>query len=201
MEKKARIYWSEQTESTNTDAWELASCDSEQSANLSVIATRWQTAGRGQGDHKWHSAPGENLTFTIILRYDGRKGSFAPFPAAKQKAVSDLTARAVVDYLALHGVEAWIKQPNDIYVEDRKICGMLIKHCVRAGYLKYSILGIGININESSFPEDLPNPTSLILELKRLGREECSYYETDRELEKFLAVFDSACARLFTEVQ
>ncbi|MBS7291649.1 MAG: hypothetical protein KIG58_04890, partial [Bacteroidales bacterium] len=107
MEKKARIYWSEQTESTNTDAWELASADSEHSANLSVIATRWQTAGRGQGDHKWHAAPGENLTFTIILRYDGRKGSFAPFPAAQQKAVSDLTAQAVVDYLAGHGVEAW----------------------------------------------------------------------------------------------
>ena len=200
MEKKARIYWSEQTESTNTDAWELASADSEHSANLSVIATRWQTAGRGQGDHKWHAAPGENLTFTIILRYDGRKGSFAPFPAAQQKAVSDLTAHAVVDYLAGHGVEAWIKQPNDVYVEGRKICGMLIKHCVRSGFLKYSILGIGININETEFPSDLPNPTSLLLELRRLGKDVNARYETDRELDRFLAVFESACARLFTEI-
>ena len=85
-------------------------------------------------------------------------------------------------------------------MEDRKICGMLIKHCVRSGFLKYSILGIGININETEFPSDLPNPTSLLLELRRLGKDVNARYETDRELDRFLAVFESACARLFTEI-
>lgn len=196
---KAEIYWLKESESTNTEAWDRILNSSEGSANLSVIAAERQTSGRGQGDHVWHSEPGKNLTFTIILRYGNEKGMFLPFPAIDQKAISDMTAQAVVDYLATKGLKAWIKQPNDIYIEARKICGLLIKHSLRKDCLQHTIVGIGLNINECNFPEHLPNPTSLMLELRRLGQNP-EDFDVKKELQDFLEIYEKACSQLFTLV-
>jgi len=183
------IYWLDEVDSTNGEAQRRISAESEGSANLSVIAARSQTCGRGQGDHSWHSAPGENLTLSIILRYedvitekDAEVGSgvgvgecveetlMRAVPAGEQHAVSALAALTVIDYLAKKGIVAHIKLENDIYIgscvaEGRKICGILIKHHVRGARLTDSVIGLGININQKDFPADLPNPTSVVLEL------------------------------------
>ncbi|MCQ2143905.1 MAG: biotin--[acetyl-CoA-carboxylase] ligase [Bacteroidales bacterium] len=149
------IIWYDSLPSTNDEAWKaLDGLD-----NLSVLAAREQTAGRGQGDHKWHSRAGENLTFTIVLKWEPE-----PFPASREKEISDAAAGAVVAYLASKGVTARIKYPNDIYVGDKKICGLLIKHRLRGTGLTATIVGVGLNLNEKDFPSDLPNPTSLALE-------------------------------------
>ena len=125
--------------------------------NLSIVAARSQTAGRGQGSHTWHSTPGENLTFSILYRFTG------PFSLAASDAllITQVTTLGLRDYLLGQGVEARIKWPNDIWVADRKICGILIENVLEEGFLRESIVGIGLNLNETDWPAELPNPVSL----------------------------------------
>lgn len=149
------IIWVQRSESTNS---ELKAHISEYD-NLSVIAASEQTAGRGQGDHKWFSSPATNLTFSILFR-------FGPgFPVSARTAdavlVTWISTLAVRDYLLEKGIESRIKWPNDIWVDERKICGMLIENISCAGMLEASISGIGVNVNQESWPEELPNPISM----------------------------------------
>ena len=125
--------------------------------NLSIVATREQTAGRGQGSHTWHSSPGLNLTFSILYRFDG------PFSLDASEAIliTQVTSLALRDYLLERGVSARIKWPNDFWVGERKICGILIENELAGKSIRRSITGIGLNLNESAWPEDLPNPVSL----------------------------------------
>lgn len=153
MTKTNDIIWLDETKSTN----EYARSHIERLDNLSVVAALSQTQGRGQGNHKWHSQKGQNLTFSVILKNPQIK-------ASGQSVISDTTAKAVVCLLENHGIEAWIKPPNDIWVEDKKICGLLIEHSLRADHISWTIIGIGLNVNQISFPEELPNPTSMALE-------------------------------------
>lgn len=121
----------------------------------SVMVTAYiQTAGHGQRGNGWESAPGQNLTFSVLYHPES-------FRAVDQFSMSEATALAVVDFLALHGVEAKVKWPNDIYVGDKKICGILIKHSLMGSEISNSILGVGININQTLFVSDAPNPISL----------------------------------------
>ncbi len=121
-----------------------------------VIALE-QTAGRGQRGNRWISRAGENLTFSIVL-----EPCF--LPAARQFMLSECVALAVTDLLSSCGVEALIKWPNDIYVGDRKICGILIENDLCGANLSRSIVGVGLNVNQRDFDPSLPNPTSLLLE-------------------------------------
>lgn len=153
MENGCGIIWLDVTDSTNDEARRhLSDFD-----NLSVVAAWAQTAGRGQGDHTWTSAPGENLTFSLVL-----KAPPLPLVAAPDLLlVTQLITRSLREYLLQKGVQARIKWPNDIYVGDRKICGILIENVLESGFLRDSIVGIGLNLNQVRFPADLPNPVSL----------------------------------------
>ena len=153
MTKKYDIIWLDEVESTNKYVQKhIDSLD-----NLSVVSVLSQTAGRGQGDHKWHSQSGQNLLFSILLKQPD-------IPANRQSEISDAVAYSIVKLLERHGIEAWIKPPNDIWVGTKKICGILIEHSLRSGRISWSIIGIGLNVNQTVFPEDLPNPTSMALE-------------------------------------
>jgi BirA family biotin operon repressor/biotin-[acetyl-CoA-carboxylase] ligase len=103
------------------------------------------------------TAPGENLTFSIVLK------DFDIMPK-ELVAISQITALSIVDFLSLYGIDARIKLPNDIYVGARKISGILIENSICAGKLRWSVIGIGINVNQTVFPTSLPNPTSMSLE-------------------------------------
>ena len=152
-EGKAQILWLETADSTNHVLRErMARLD-----NLSVIAAREQTAGRGQGTHTWFSTPGENLTFSILYRF----GAVGTLAASDALLITQVTTLALRDYLLGHGVQARIKWPNDIWVEDRKICGILIENILEGGLVRESIVGIGLNVNETGWPDGLPNPVSL----------------------------------------
>ena len=113
-----------------------------------------QTAGRGQRGNSWESEPGKNLTASALLDPAG-------VLPRHQFFISEAVALAVVDLLAEAGVNARVKWPNDIYVADRKICGILIEHAILPDSIMYSIAGIGVNINQTRFISDAPNPVSL----------------------------------------
>jgi BirA family biotin operon repressor/biotin-[acetyl-CoA-carboxylase] ligase len=149
------IQWLDTTDSTNSDIRRGL----EGLANLSVIAARFQTAGRGQGTHTWISPKDENLTFSLLIRF-GQDGipALAVADALRITYVATLSIR---DFLTEEGIESRIKWPNDIWVGDRKICGMLIENILDGHNVGSSIVGIGINLNQASFDPSLPNPISL----------------------------------------
>ncbi len=140
----------EEVDSTNAyimrNVWELE-------APVMVTAYR-QTAGQGQRGNSWEAEPGKNLTFSVFYRPIG-------LPPMAQFSMSEAVALAVVDFLANHGIEAKVKWPNDIYVDDRKICGILIRHSVMGDTVTYSVIGVGIDVNQTLFLSDAPNPVSM----------------------------------------
>ena len=114
-----------------------------------------QTAGKGQRGKQWHSPPGENLMLTIALQP-------GMLPLSRQFMLSVAVALSVSDFFAKHaGDETGIKWSNDLYWRDRKAGGILIENVLRGNTWQYAIIGIGININQTAFPEHLPNPVSL----------------------------------------
>ena len=187
MEKLTDIRWLDTVESTNDEARRaLDGLD-----NLSVIAARCQTAGRGQGDHSWHSLPGENLTFTVVLKFGGEY--LAPLLARDVLLITETVTLALRRYLLAKGVKARIKWPNDIYVGDLKICGILIEDILRGDEVGASIVGIGLNLNQTAFPPDLPNPVSLSL---LTGRR----YDPEKELVRFVRILSECAEKTNTAV-
>lgn len=126
-----------------------------------VIAARSQTAGRGQRGASWEAEPGANLTFSQLFRPSSMH-------AARQFELSMLISLAVADTidsvleLANCDKRAKIKWPNDIYIDDYKISGILIENKLSGACIDRSIAGIGLNVNQSVFLSDAPNPISLI---------------------------------------
>lgn len=175
MERMHGILWHETIGSTNSEASRIASC----ADNLTVVAAKHQTAGRGQRGNSWsHSA--DDLAFSVIL-HPGEDG-VPPLKAASQFAVCETVALSVTDYLRGKGACADIKWPNDIYCGDAKICGILIENTLRGDFVTSSVIGIGLNLNRTEFPENLPNPTSLRLQTGQV----CT---PEEELEKFMEIF------------
>ena len=122
-----------------------------------IITARSQTAGRGQRGNRWESASGENLMFSLVVRP-------AHIPPDRQFIISMMASLAASDALRGTGVDCMLKWPNDLYVADRKIGGILIEHSVMGMQLTSSIIGIGINVGQTAFDSSLPNPTSVMLE-------------------------------------
>ena len=183
MAKKHDIIWLESVNSTNDEARKhISNLD-----NLSVLSAYRQNAGRGQRGNKWSSKAGQNLTFSIVMKYGER--ALQEIRAVDQFAISEIAALATLDFLAAHDIEAKIKWPNDIYVGDRKICGILIEHSVRDGLLSNSIVGIGINVNQTEFPSDLQNPISMQIAVP--GKT----FLLSPLLEEFMDIFKEYCRR------
>jgi BirA family biotin operon repressor/biotin-[acetyl-CoA-carboxylase] ligase len=120
-----------------------------------VIMAESQYAGRGQQQNRWHSEPGKNLTFSILL-----KPSFLPLN--QQFDLNIVVSVGIIKALErILGPQAKIKWPNDIYYNDHKLGGVLIENIVQGGQIKNSIIGIGLNVNQEFFPDWVPNPTSV----------------------------------------
>ena len=152
MAKKHDIIWLDSIDSTNEEAKRhISDID-----NLSVLSVYEQTEGRGQRGNTWTSTPGENLMFSIVLKNP-------KISARDQFGINEITSLSVVDFLSQHGISARIKWPNDIYVDSKKICGILIENSLRGSVISSSIIGIGLNINQRNFDVSLPNPTSMVL--------------------------------------
>ena len=125
--------------------------------HATVVSTYCQTAGRGQRGNSWESEPNKNLSFSVLLRPQN-------IIARQQFYISEAVSVAIVKtlkrYISNHRVS--IKWPNDIYVDDLKICGILIENTLCGINISQSIVGVGLNVNQREFLSDAPNPISII---------------------------------------
>lgn len=155
MKKKIAIRWVESIDSTNSETLrQVGHID-----NLSVLAAYCQTAGRGQRGNSWKSAPGDNLTFSLFVRF-GSDG-VPVLPASRQFVLNEVITLALTDFLLEEGIRADIKWPNDIYVRNKKLSGILIESALEGENMAWSVIGVGLNLNQTDFPAELLNPVSL----------------------------------------
>lgn len=141
----------EQTDSTNRFLREYTG---EEGRRITVATAEYQTSGHGQGSNSWESERGKNLLFSMMLRPKN-------FPAPRQFSVIEAGALAVGSVFNDIVDDVAIKWPNDIYWQDRKLAGILSECEVRGGMITRCIAGIGINIGQTEFRSDAPNPVSL----------------------------------------
>ena len=147
--------------------------------HLFTIRTDFQTAGRGQAGNSWESEKGKNLLFSTLLRYPEME-------AADQWRLSMLVAVAVreaiasiLSPLASRLSPITIKWPNDIYYNDQKLVGILIENTLSGRQIAYTIAGVGINVNQTQWLSNAPNPVSM----KQITGEE---YDVENLLNAFL---------------
>lgn len=142
------------TDSTNTYLKHLAKETS--LPDETVILAERQLAGRGQMGNTWFSQQGLSLTFSAYKEFRGLE-------VGKQFAVAMEVSLAIAEAMDALGIpEISIKWPNDILADRKKIGGILIENVLEGHFIKYSIIGIGINVNQLSFPH-LPQAGSLKL--------------------------------------
>ena len=129
--------------------------------HLFTIRTDFQTAGRGQAGNSWESEKGKNLLFSTLLRYPD-------VSAADQWRLSMLVAVAVreaitsiLSPLVSRLSPITIKWPNDIYYNDQKLVGILIENTLSGRQIAYTIAGVGINVNQTQWLSNAPNPVSM----------------------------------------
>lgn len=142
-----RLYFYESIGSTQKEALRLAD---EGAEDGTVVITNEQVSGRGRLGHSWHSAKGDNIAMSLILRPD--------LPIQKTPQLTLLTAVAVAKTIEeLTGLSCGIKWPNDILYHGKKCVGILTELQAEATYVKSVIIGIGINVNTdpSAFPNDI----------------------------------------------
>lgn len=152
MATAPRVIVVDSVDSTNSYIKQLTDA-----AHATVVACREQTAGRGQRGNHWEAEPGKNLTFSLLIRPTG-------ISAANQFSISRAVALGIVDVVKRHlgpDSDVAVKWPNDIYVGDRKICGILIENSLTGSVIVRSIIGVGLNVNQTEFRSDAPNPISL----------------------------------------
>ncbi len=132
-----------------------------QNAPFGVVALRadQQVHGRGQRDHKWCSESGANLLTSLYIEPPA-------LHPRNQFIISQITALALHDTISKYVVDTpiYIKWPNDLYIREKKVAGILIEHAFQSAEIHHSVIGIGLNLNQVQFPSSLPNPTSLLLE-------------------------------------
>lgn len=149
----------EETDSTNSDA--KRNCNMEEGT---VFLAERQTAGRGRSGRKWESESGLGIWMSILLK-----------PSAGTENVSSITlvaGLAICRVFRKLGVDAYIKWPNDIVVNGKKICGILVESLISGNEISV-VAGIGINANHSSFEEELKDKaTSYFIEKKEVCNRE-----------------------------
>lgn len=176
-----KIIWIESAQSTNAEILRYWDHKDE----CVVLAARCQTHGRGQKGNSWEAEPYKNLSFSVVWSPDG-------FAANRQFAISEAVALSVVDLLSRYDIEAKVKWPNDIYVGDEKICGILIEHSLMGRGIVRTIAGVGINVNQMNFVSDAPNPTSMTV---LTGKE----YDLENLLAEFLQILKGNISQLATD--
>ncbi len=159
----------EELDSTNAYALNLLSKN--KPSEGTVISAWKQTKGRGQIGSEWESEAGKNITLSVIL--------YPTFLLINQQFLLNQTiSLSIFDFISRFvNTEVKIKWPNDILVRDKKIAGILIQNTLSANIFHTSIIGIGINTNQTIFKSDAPNPTSVKLETNQ-----------ENDLNKFIAL-------------
>jgi len=141
--------------STNTYLKDL--CQQEKQQSYTVVLADEQSSGRGQLGTVWFSDKGKNLTFSVLV-------NFLEFEVGSQFFISMAVSLAIQKVLSSYvDNEIKVKWPNDILADGQKIAGILIENNLSGNSLNRVVIGIGLNVNQEHFPEEIPNATSLKL--------------------------------------
>jgi len=145
----------EQVDSTNKHI--LGLVESGECQEGLVVWADEQLAGRGHGDNIWESERGKNLTFSLVLRPVYIK-------PADQFIITKIISVAILHFLEknMPSKDISIKWPNDIYIGEKKVGGILIQNSIKGKSIDYSIVGIGLNVNQTVFISDARNPVSIV---------------------------------------
>ncbi len=173
------VLWTDKCDSTNAEIRKLLK---QYDQDIITVATNNQEKGRGQRGNSWFSDTNKNLTFSIAISPD-------KLEIEQQFYISMLTALTAIDTFKSIGLSATIKWPNDIFINDCKIGGILIEHDISGAYIERSIIGVGINVNQEAFPDYLPNPTSVYTETGETN-------DISTVLNKFIDIFNDNITRL-----
>lgn len=171
--------------STMEQGWSMGhSACAESTYEAALVHADLQKNGRGQQGTGWSSQNGKNLTFTIavsptFLPPGASFGLLQTAAVALHRTVAPLLKEAVEPLT--------VKWPNDLYYGDRKLAGTLIQNDFSAGVYRLAAIGIGLNVNQPSFPADVPNPVSLT---QILGYDTARFVLLERFLGEFLALYD-----------
>ena len=164
-------------ETSSTNSYLLESLKQRPLPEGAVVRSDNQKAGRGQAGSRWESDPNKNLLLSFL---------FYPSFISPQDIflVNQSFSLGILDFARHHLPDpVTIKWPNDIYWKDQKVAGLLIENSIGTSGLSFSILGVGINVNQKVFSSYLANPTSFInitgksFDLDELFNSLCSFLE------------------------
>lgn len=171
-----RVEWHAVLDSTMTEASRLAASGA---TSGTVVGAEQQTSGRGRHGRAWHSEPGSGLYISIILRYQFTPATLPVVTLALGLAVSDAILEAT-------GLACDLRWPNDVLLQSKKCAGILTQ-------LEGSaiIAGIGINVNHSSFPEELSGiATSLSISSGRIHSRESLLLELLPKIARYCGLLE-----------
>lgn len=168
-------------ESTNSLAMKRLKNDEAQ--NGDIIKAAYQSAGKGQAQNTWFSTEGNNLLASIICKNIHLKATELP----KLNMLVSLAVHSCVDVFLQNNTT--IKWPNDILVNEKKIAGILIETMLQGEYIKNVVIGVGINVNEEVFPDELPQACSFFTVSNK-------YYDLDTVLITLVDQLDSQLSKL-----
>ena len=140
-----------------------------------ALMTYFQLNGRGQGGNSWHSSHGTNLLVSFYRKIE--------IPVSKNFMLTIIASLALYRLLKKYGVNCKIKWPNDIYFRNNKIAGILIENSLMRNLIIDSTIGIGLNINETNFPEWIPNACSILQVIGKSSKPESVCKELTRQLD------------------
>ena len=155
------VHFAKETDSTNSWIKRLAK-DGAEHGTLAVA--EFQSAGRGRFDRRWEAPEGSSIMMTLLLRPE-----FSPQYASMLTLVMGMAVAQAAEEL---GFNVSIKWPNDIVISKKKICGILTEMSTEIDYINHVVIGVGINVNQDTFPDDIKETaSSLKMELgKRIKR-------------------------------
>ncbi len=150
-----KLFVFESIDSTNACAKTLAEAGCEEGT---VVLADYQSQGRGRLGRTWLAEPGQNLLFSIVLR--------PSIPQSQSPVLTFLSAVAVSRAVEkVTGVPTHCKWPNDVLLNKKKVCGILTESSLTNGSVAYSVVGIGLNVNQQKFSDSIKDATSVALEL------------------------------------
>ena len=156
-----KVVYSPETDSTNTQA---KTAGEQKEAHGTLFVADKQNAGKGRRGRVWESPSGSSIYMTILLRPD-----IMPVKAPMLTLVMAVSVAEGIRQVA--GLDTKIKWPNDIVLNGKKICGILKEMSTEIDYINYVVIGVGINVNQDTFPEELQNTaTSLKIESGHMYR-------------------------------
>mgnify|MGYP006281276969 CR=1 FL=1 len=150
------VYYYECIGSTNKKAKEVAN-EGDCSDGTMIIADE-QKKGSGRRGRNWYSPPGTGLWFSLLLKPD--------FTPEKAPFLTITASLAVHQALTEMGFSPRLKWPNDVLINNKKICGILSELSAELGYIKYAVVGIGINVNQQQFPEEISEIATSLYQVK-----------------------------------